>query len=115
MKPFSDRAAGFSLVEVTLALGVAGFCLIAVFGLLPIGVQTNQRALSQTAATAILSSVVADMRATPKPYDNSRAYNIGDSVLSNGNCYTAIAATIGNSTPNVTYWGIGSASPQFGI
>jgi uncharacterized protein (TIGR02598 family) len=62
MKRVLKGMTAFSLVEVTLALGVAGFCLIAVFGLLPIGVQTNQRALSQTAATAILSSVMADMR-----------------------------------------------------
>jgi uncharacterized protein (TIGR02598 family) len=60
------RASGFSLVEVTLALGVAAFCLIAVFGLLPIGVKTNQAAFSQTAASSILSSVVADMRAAGK-------------------------------------------------
>jgi uncharacterized protein (TIGR02598 family) len=66
MKRFLHTTHAFSLIEVTLALGVAGFCLIAVFGLLPIGVQTNQRALSQTAATAILSSVIADMRATPR-------------------------------------------------
>jgi uncharacterized protein (TIGR02598 family) len=65
MKRFIRSGAAFSLVEVTLALGVAGFCLIALFGLLPIGVQTNQRSTSQTAATAILSFVMADMRATP--------------------------------------------------
>ena len=76
MKMLSDRAAGFSLIEVTLALGVAGFCLLAVFGLLPIGVQTNQRALSQTAATAILSSVVADLRATPTTATTSTQYQI---------------------------------------
>jgi uncharacterized protein (TIGR02598 family) len=57
----------FSLVEVTLALGVAAFCLITVFGLLPVGVQTNQRATSQTAATSIMADVIADLRATPKP------------------------------------------------
>lgn len=57
-------AAGFSLVEVTLALGVAAFCLIAVFGLMPVGVQTNRNATSQTAATNIIASVIADMRAT---------------------------------------------------
>ena len=54
----------FSLVEVTLALGVAAFCLIAVFGLMPAGVQTNRNATSQTAATNIIASVIADMRAT---------------------------------------------------
>src|SRR5882724_1379565 len=36
-----SRAAAFSLIEVVLALGVAAFCLIAVLGLLPVGVQTN--------------------------------------------------------------------------
>jgi uncharacterized protein (TIGR02598 family) len=60
------RAVGFSLVEVTLALGIATFCLIALFGLLPLGVQTNQSSISQTAAASVLLSVVADLRATPK-------------------------------------------------
>ena len=55
---------GFSLVEVTLALGIAAFCLIAVFGLMPIGVQTNRNATSQTAATNIMAAVVSDLRAT---------------------------------------------------
>ncbi|MBA2436262.1 MAG: hypothetical protein H0V54_14495 [Chthoniobacterales bacterium] len=49
-------------MEVTLALGIASFCLIAVFGLLPVGVQSNQAASSQTAAASILRSVVADLR-----------------------------------------------------
>ena len=58
-------ASGFSLVEVTLALGIAAFCLIAVFGIMPVGVQTNRNATSQTAATNIMAAVVADLRATP--------------------------------------------------
>src|SRR5205809_7828188 len=60
------RLHAFSLVEVTLALGVAAFCLIAVFGLVPVGVQTNRNATSQTFATNILSGVVSDIRASPK-------------------------------------------------
>lgn len=67
---------GFSLVEVTLALGIAGFCLITLFGLLPLGVKTNQGSISQTAAAAVLSSVVADLRATPKTSPTSRLYEI---------------------------------------
>jgi uncharacterized protein (TIGR02598 family) len=66
----------FSLVEVTLALGIAAFCLIAVFGLMPVGVQTNRNATSQTAATNILSSVVSDIRASPKGHTNSAQYGI---------------------------------------
>lgn len=58
-------SSGFSLIEVTLALGVAGFCLIAIFGLLPVALNSNQAAVEQTAANGILSAVLSDLRATP--------------------------------------------------
>ncbi len=54
----------FSLIELTLAIGIAAFCLLAVMGLVPIAVQTNRNATSQTAANGIIASVIADMRAT---------------------------------------------------
>jgi uncharacterized protein (TIGR02598 family) len=57
-------ASGFSLIEVTLAIGIAAFCLLAVMGLIPIAVQTSRNATSQTAANGIIASVIADMRAT---------------------------------------------------
>ena len=66
----------FSLVEVTLALGIAAFCLIAIFGLMPVGVQTNRNATSQTAATNITTAVVADLRATPKANTTSTQFGI---------------------------------------
>ncbi len=68
--------AAFSLVEVTLALGIAAFCLIAVFGLIPVGVQTNRNANSQTAATNIIAAVVSDLRATPKANTTSTQFGI---------------------------------------
>ena len=67
----------FSLVEVTFALGVAAFCLIAVFGLLPVGVQANRNATSQTVATNILAAVVSDLRATPNSLATSAQFAIG--------------------------------------
>ncbi len=63
MKLRKDRA--FSLVEVTLALGVAAVSLLVIFSLLPLGLQTNQRSFEQTASVDILSTVAADLRATP--------------------------------------------------
>jgi len=60
------RVRAFSLVEVTLALGIAAFCLIALFGLMPAGIQTNRNATSQTAATNIMADVIADVRATAR-------------------------------------------------
>ena len=66
----------FSLVEVTLALGIAAFCLIAVFGLMPVGVQTNRNATSQTAGTNIIAAVVADLRATTTANSTSSQFGI---------------------------------------
>jgi uncharacterized protein (TIGR02598 family) len=76
MKPRSYTIAAFSLVEVTLALGIAAFCLMAVFGLMPVGVQTNRSATSQTAATNIMAAVVADLRATPSASNTSVQFGI---------------------------------------
>lgn len=76
MKPRDWKNAAFSLVEVTLALGIAAFCLIAVFGLIPVGVQTNRNATSQTAANNIIAAVVADLRATPKTSTTSAQFAI---------------------------------------
>ena len=68
---------GFSLVEVTLALGIAAFCLIAVFGLVPVAVLTSRNATSQTAATNIMAAVVADLRATPTTTNSSLQFGLG--------------------------------------
>ncbi len=65
MKAAAIDHRGFSLVEVTLALGVASICLIAIFGLLPAGLQTSQDAIQQAASADILGNVIADLQATP--------------------------------------------------
>jgi type II secretory pathway component PulJ len=59
----------FSLIEVTLAIGVAAFCLIAVMGLLPVAIKIQQASVQQTKANAIISQIssdlVADVRLPP--------------------------------------------------
>ena len=64
MKLRSHLTAGFSLVELTLALGIMAFCLLAVLGLLAAGVQTQQASIQQTTANEILSEAAADLRAS---------------------------------------------------
>jgi len=59
------NAKGFSLVEVTLALAVAAFALLAIFGLLPVGLSTNQASIQQTEAANIVTGIVADLRQVP--------------------------------------------------
>src|SRR6266550_7727865 len=63
MKPSLRGTAAFSLVEITFALGVAGFCLIAMLGMLPVGVKTQQASVQQTTANSIISQIFSDLRA----------------------------------------------------
>ncbi len=71
-----SRYLGFSLVEVTLALGVAAISLLVIFSLLPIGLQTNQRSIEQTASADILSALTADLRATLRGVGSSSQFAI---------------------------------------
>jgi len=66
----------FSLVELTLAIGIAAFCLIAVFGLIPVAALTNRNATSQTAAANLMAAVISDLRATPKCVGTSIQFQI---------------------------------------
>jgi len=59
----SSRAPAFSLVEVTLALGVAAFCLLVLLGLLPASLKTQQGSIQQTTATEIIATIFSDLRA----------------------------------------------------
>ena len=76
MKKHARSASGFSLVEVAVALGITAFCFLAIFGLLPVGEQTNRNATSQTAAINLLDAVIADLRATPNALSTSVQYNL---------------------------------------
>ena len=59
-----QTSTSFSLVEVTLALGIGSICLLAVVALLPMGINSNQTSINQTTATGIAAAILADMRAT---------------------------------------------------
>jgi hypothetical protein len=57
------KTAAFSLIEVTLALGVASFCLVAVLGLIPTGLKTQQTSTKETTANQIISQIFSILRA----------------------------------------------------
>lgn len=71
-----SKSAGFSLVEITLALGVAAVSMLAIFGLLATASQVNHAATEQTASTDILTAVGNDLRATPGSTSTSLGYGI---------------------------------------
>jgi uncharacterized protein (TIGR02598 family) len=81
-RPLLKRAlpetAAFSLVEVTLALGIAAFCLITVFALVPVALKTQQASIQQTTANTIISQIVADLGAALRlpPGQQSKQFNL---------------------------------------
>ncbi|PTY03436.1 hypothetical protein DB346_06015 [Verrucomicrobia bacterium LW23] len=60
-------------MEVTLAIGVTAFCLIGLFGLLLVGLKSSHAAAEQTMANNLLSTITADLRATPPTFPAGRA------------------------------------------
>lgn len=74
MKPDLQRA--FSLVEVVLAIGITAFALIAILGLLPVGLNTMRESVDEMVATGILTAVEADLRNVPEDESNSPLYGV---------------------------------------
>jgi len=84
MKHTVGQTAAFSLAEVTLAIGVAAFAFIAVLGMIPVGLKTQQASVNQTKANAVMSQAInflrADVRLPPGLAKNSQ----GDWTQLNG-------------------------------
>jgi hypothetical protein len=66
----------FSLVEVALALGVAAFCLVTVFALLPTAFNIQAQSASETGSIVIGSAIESDLRATPSGIQISPQFSI---------------------------------------
>ncbi len=75
----SHRPAGFSLVEVTLALGLVSFVLVALLGLFASGLNSNRASSVDTAVGQIVRDVVATYDASVMTdgrvsYENAYSY-----------------------------------------
>lgn len=63
--PRKSRSA-FSLVEVAISIGILSFCVLAVVGLLPVGLKSVQNANEQAAAAQVVAAIANSLRnATP--------------------------------------------------
>jgi Tfp pilus assembly protein PilV len=63
MKRSFRSTAAFSLVEVTLAIGVLAFCLVGIAGMIPMGLKTQRASTNQTRANSLISQCVQFLRA----------------------------------------------------
>jgi uncharacterized protein (TIGR02598 family) len=78
MKRSLHVATAFSLVEVTLALGVAAFAFTAILGMLPVASKTQQASVNQTEANDISSQIAADFGAATRlpPGQQSKQFSL---------------------------------------
>ncbi len=58
------RRAAFSLVEITLALGIVSFALVSVLALMPLGMKNLRAAIDTTVSAQITQSLVAETQQT---------------------------------------------------
>ena len=63
-------------MEVAIALGLVSFCLIAILGLLPAGLNTNKASVQQNAASNLASLIASDLRSTPATTNRSIYYGL---------------------------------------
>src|SRR6266542_97639 len=62
------RRAGFSLIEVTLAIGIIAFALLSVVALLPVGLNATRNAEDKAQAVQIMKAItIAIQSASSKP------------------------------------------------
>jgi uncharacterized protein (TIGR02598 family) len=65
--------AGFSLIEVVIALGIFAFCIVAIVGLLPVGMNSVRSVSNENNAIHIASSIEGIWQVAPtnKSFTNS--------------------------------------------
>lgn len=60
LQPFSQS--GFSLIEVTLALGIISFVLVSLLGLLPTGLSSFRDSMRATVSAQVSQRLIAEVR-----------------------------------------------------
>lgn len=78
---------GFSLVEVTMAMGLVAFCLVAMLGVLPVGLAQERRSLDQLTASQVLAAVGNDFQIGGNGTGETAQYRIPVGVGSDGSFF----------------------------
>jgi Verrucomicrobium spinosum paralogous family TIGR02598 len=88
---------GFSLVEVTIAIGILGFCMIPIMGLIPVALKTAQQSMDRNTEARMTQTIRAQLLQSPFrtlgngatfhfdvdgfPLENSGYYEVTASIL----------------------------------
>jgi Tfp pilus assembly protein PilV len=66
-----EESAGFSLVEVVMAVGIVAFCLLAIVGLAGVGMKVSRDSAEEMKATMLGSQLLQVRREFPTNTDNA--------------------------------------------
>jgi hypothetical protein len=89
-------------------LGVASFCLIALFGLVPLGLNTNQNASEQTAAAGVATAISADLHSNPVASGSTSRFGLLIPPAGGGSSVQSLFFTVdGNESATVSTSGTG--------
>jgi uncharacterized protein (TIGR02598 family) len=58
-------SSGFTLIEVTIALGLVSFALVGLMGMLPVGLSNFREAMEIQTQTRIAQQIAAELQLTP--------------------------------------------------
>lgn len=95
------KRAGFTLVEIALALLVVSVGLVAVMGLFPTGLSTNRQALDETQAVLFAEEVFSGLQASAMvtPWEQIQSIELEPAGWANwDNRYDLFIQITGNST-----------------
>ncbi|XHR30632.1 MAG: Verru_Chthon cassette protein B [Chthoniobacteraceae bacterium] len=73
-KSAPSQQQGFSLIEVSVAIGIVSFSMLAILGLLPVGLNTVHDSLVQGATAGIAQQIQADLQQIA--FNSANAFNI---------------------------------------
>jgi len=66
-----NNRSGFSLIEVTIALGITAFCLTTLMGLIPAGIRSNRSAHEKHTAAEVAGLLISDLLSAPNGVQQS--------------------------------------------
>lgn len=97
----SHRNAGFSLIEVVMALGIVSFAIVAILGIFPIALSSNRSGMNEARAAQIVRAITGTIDAQ-------------SATFSTINCYGATLnlTTLKKNDPLVTLYASYPSSPS---
>jgi uncharacterized protein (TIGR02598 family) len=75
MKTRTSRKAGFSLIEIVVALGVISFALVAILGVLPLGLKSGRNSAQETRANHLAEQIFATL--STQPFTSANLSSLG--------------------------------------